>query len=316
MQKVDSTAVRTARRLCAARIAAAIRALSGRPSDDRVHLARRELKRARALLRLVRAALPATAYVAAKTALHDVARMLGAARDAAVQRALLRELAAATGVPLSALRPLLARLDRELRVARAAIDVRQARNRLATARARLLGVRLEGDGELLATGFVRIYRRGRRGYASARELPRPARLHDWRKHVKHYWHALEALEPAWPRLITALAAEADRLADVLGTHHDCALLAARIETAPLAKPVRLRLAAELARRRAALRLRAFAIGERFYEERPRRLAPRAAQWWQLWIDATPADLMRAARAGPAPVAWPIRLSSAVRARGG
>ncbi len=312
MEKVHLTAVRTARRLCAVRIAAAIRALRGRPSDENVHLARRELKRARALLRLVRAALPAAAYASTNAALHEVGRMLGAARDAAVQRALVRELAAGVGVPPAALRPLLARLDREHRASRAAIDARQGRGLLATARARLLAVRLEGDGAMLAAAFVRIYRRGRRGYAAALEVPRPARLHAWRTHVKHYWHALEALEPAWPRLITALAAEAHRLADVLGAHHDCALLAARLETAPLSKRLRLRLAAELARRRAALRLRAFAIGERFYEERPRRLAPRAAQWWQLWIDAAPAEMLRAAAVTPAPAPF----SSAARARGG
>jgi CHAD domain-containing protein len=315
MHNGDSTAVRTARRLCAARIAAAIGALSGRPTDETVHLARRELKRARALLRLVHAGLPPATHVAVNAALRDVGRMLGAARDAAVQRALVRELAAATGVPTPALRPLLARLDREHRAGRAGIDARQARSLLASGRARLLAARLEGDGSMLATGFVRIYRRGRRGYAAAREVPRPARLHAWRKHVKHYWHALEALEPAWPRLITALAAEAHRLADVLGSHHDCALLATRLEAAPLPKRHKLRLAGELARRRAALRVRAFAIGERFYEERPRRLAPRAAQWWQLWMEAAPAEMLRAARGGRLPAAG-SRLSSAAPATGG
>jgi hypothetical protein len=59
---------------------------------------------------------------------------------------------------------------------------------------------------------------------------------------------------------------------------------------------RRRLLAALARRRAQLRARAFAIGARLYEERPRRLAPRAAQWWQHWIDAAPADMLKAAAA--------------------
>jgi len=297
MQKIDSTALRTARRLCAARIAAAERALTGRPTDEAIHLARRELKRARALLRLVRDGLAPAAFVAANTSMRDVGRMLGTARDAAVQRELARETAIAAGVPPAALRPLLARLDRERRARRAGIDASSARRLLAAARTRLVAARLEGDAAKLSAAFVRIYRRGRRGYAAAVEVPRPARLHSWRKHVKHYWHALEALEPAWPRLMTALAAEAHRLADVLGTHHDCALLAARLDSAPLPKPLRRRLAAALAKRRAALRVRAFAIGERFYEERPRRLAPRAAQWWQLWIDAAPAEMLRSARAG-------------------
>ena len=203
MHKVDSTAVRTARRLCAARVAAAERALAGRPTDEAIHLARRELKRARALLRLVRDGLAPVAFDAANAALRDVGGALGAARDAAVQRELVRETALAAGIEPAALRPLLARLDRERRARRAGIDAAGARALLAAARTRLVAARLEGDAAMLAAGFVLIYRRGRRGYAAAREVPRPARLHAWRKHVKHYWHALEALEPAWPRLMTA-----------------------------------------------------------------------------------------------------------------
>lgn len=324
MQRVDATAGRKARRLCAARIVAAASALSGSPSDEAVHRARRELKRARALLRLVRAGLPAEAFGAVNTTLRDVGRMLGAARDAAVLRDLARETAAAAGIEAAALRPLVARFDRERRARRAGIDMRLARTMLATARARLLAARVEGDGSMLAVGFVRVYRRGRRAYAAARAVPRPARLHEWRRHVKHYWHALETLEPAWPRLMTALAAEAHRLADVLGAHHDCTLLAARLDTAPLPPALRRRLAAALARRRAMLRARAFAIGERLYEERPRRLAPRAAQWWQHWIDASPAELrpsagprvaVRRRRAAPR-ARGSVRISSAAAARDG
>jgi CHAD domain-containing protein len=296
MRRVDSTAIRTARRLCAARVAAAGRALAGGPSDAAVHLARRELKRARALLRLVRTGFPAEAYAAIDAALRDVGRALGAARDAAVLAELLRETAATAGGPAAEVRALLARFERERRARAAGIDKRAARAQLRLARARLLAARVEGDGAMLAVGFVRIYRRGRRALAAARALPRTTRLHEWRKHVKRYWHALEALEPAWPRLMTALAGEAHRLADVLGAHHDCTLLAARLEAAPLPRAQRRRLGAVLARRRAQLRARAFAIGERLYEERPRRLAPRAAQWWQHWIDAAPADMLRAAAA--------------------
>jgi CHAD domain-containing protein len=212
-----------------------------------------------------------------------------------VLRDLARETAAAVGIAPAALRPLVARLDRERRARRAGIDARKARSMLASARTRLLAARVEGDGAMLAVGFVRVYRRGRRAYAAACEVPRPARLHEWRRHVKHYWHALETLEPAWPRLMTALAAEAHRLADVLGTYHDCTLLVARLKTAPLPPALRRRLATALARRRAVLRARAFAIGERLYEERPRRLAPRAAQWWQHWVDAAPAAPSRPPR---------------------
>jgi CHAD domain-containing protein len=320
MGRGDAEAGRKARRLCAARIVAAAAALSGRPSDEAVHRARRELKRARALLRLVRAGLPAEAFGAVNSALRDVGRLLGAARDAAVLRDLARETAATAGVPPAALTPLVARFDRERRARRSGIDVPRARATLATARAQLRAARLEEDGAMLAAGFVRVYRRGRRAYAAARDAPHPARLHSWRRHVKHYWHALETLEPAWPRLMTALAAEAHRLADVLGAHHDCTLLAARLESAALTPALRRRLTTALAKRRSVLRARAFAIGERLYEERPRRLAPRAALWWRHWVDASHTEPQQPA-GSPAPVhrrhaKRRARIGGAAGARGG
>ena len=292
MSKVDTRAVRTARRLCAARIRAAGRALTASPSDEAVHLARRELKRARALLRLVRSGLAGDAYGRVNGTLREIGQMLGGARDAVVLKELARETAAGAGIAPAALRSLLMRFERERRTRQAHIDAARARAQLKVARQRLLAAPLEGDGTMLAVGFVRIYRRGRRALEAAREVPRPTRLHEWRKHVKQYWHALEVLEPAWPRVMTALAGEAHRLADVLGAYHDCTLLAARLDAAPLAPALRRKLAAALVRRRALLRSRAFTIGARLYEERPRRLAPRAAQWWQHWVVAAPTAARR------------------------
>src|ERR1700728_4201356 len=65
--------------------AKAERALApSRPSDVAVHRARKEIKKSRAALRLLRAALPEATYRREDAALRGAARTLNAARDARV----------------------------------------------------------------------------------------------------------------------------------------------------------------------------------------------------------------------------------------
>src|ERR1700737_1298092 len=84
----------TVRTLALTRISAARKALTGRtPSDSAVHRARQELAHARALLRLLRAALDRDSYDMANRSLRDAARHLADTRDAAVMATLLRSTA-------------------------------------------------------------------------------------------------------------------------------------------------------------------------------------------------------------------------------
>ncbi len=291
-------AVDTARHRCLQGIAAARAALRGAaPDDTHVHRARRELKRARALLRLVRAALPADVYRGADETLRDAGRLLAGARDAAVLQALVERTAMSASVRPLAVRTFCRRLLQEWQLARDATDLAGTRALLARARSRIAAAPVEGDSALLAAGFVKIYRRGRQAFGGARRVRHPVRLHEWRKHVKHYWHALEVLEPVSPQLLGALAREARSLADALGQHHDCVLLAQRLKAAPLGAHVRRPLLRSLARRREALYRAALAAGRRLYEQKPRRLARRALEWWQGWAAVQGAERARRTTGG-------------------
>ncbi|HVW67335.1 MAG TPA: CHAD domain-containing protein, partial [Steroidobacteraceae bacterium] len=81
----DEPGTHGARRIARQQIAAALKLLQGRPATDRsVHAARKELKRARATLRLLRDALGDSKYKRENAALRDVARPLSAVRDGRV----------------------------------------------------------------------------------------------------------------------------------------------------------------------------------------------------------------------------------------
>jgi len=270
-------------RLCAC-IDGALAALVARePDDAAVHGARRELKRARALLRLLRATLHPRVYGGADLLLRDAGRSLAQARDVAVLAAALERMRIASGLSRQEVGSVVRALARERRAANLAVAATGARSALNLARLRLLRAELaDGGEEPLVEGLVRIYRRGRRDYAGARDAPTADRLHAWRRHVKRYWHALEVLEPGRPRIIRALAREAHALADLLGEDHDLAMLATRLAAARLAAATRRRLRAALVARRARIEIDALALGAQLYAARPRRCRARAERWWHHW----------------------------------
>jgi len=271
-----------------ARIGAARLALAAPMSDTSVHAVRRELKRARALLRILRPAAASSAARHADRALRDIGRDFGSARDPAQLAAQLRATAAAAGVDHAALRVVLDRLAAERRAALKPVNTKRVSAKLARIARSVARLRACGDESALAAGFARIYRQAREGYLRARDAPVAEELHAWRRHTKRYWHALELLRPAKPRVIHALARKAHRLADALGTDHDLALLELRLAGAPLATGVRRRLGPALARGRRDAQAEAFALGAELYEQGSRRQAARASRYWKRWAEAFPA----------------------------
>src|SRR5919109_184691 len=85
------------RRIATEQLGSAIRRLSDAEGDDRaeaVHDARKSVKKARALLRLVRPGLDSSAYRAEMDALRDAGRLLSGTRNADVLLATIDTLAA------------------------------------------------------------------------------------------------------------------------------------------------------------------------------------------------------------------------------
>ncbi|HEY6922073.1 MAG TPA: CHAD domain-containing protein, partial [Steroidobacteraceae bacterium] len=103
------------RRITRRRIKSALRALGPNQTDDTsIHAARKELKKARATLRLLRDALGRRAYKKENTALRDAARPLSEARDGRVLLDALSSLikyygASAENLPLSGFKRALSR---------------------------------------------------------------------------------------------------------------------------------------------------------------------------------------------------------------
>lgn len=259
------------------------RELDARLDDDAVHRVRKDLKRARAILRLLRPALGRRRFRAVNLALRDAGRALAGRRDTRVLVETLQRLTEEGNLTAAGLEPLAARLRADWKAASGSGDrtpARTAAARIRTAAAELRAARVRGDWPVLAHGLYAVYRRGRRARRIAAREATAECLHEWRKQVKNHWHALELLEPAWPRPMRALAREAHRLADRLGEDHDLAVLGQRLDSVELDAHARDDALAAIESRRRELQQSAFRLGERLYAEAPSRFVARVGAWYQ------------------------------------
>ena len=276
-------------RIARGRIDHALDELGGKTESsaaEAVHEARKDMKKLRALVRLVRGELGDTIHRRENVAFRDAGQLLSGVRDSDVMVATLDDLEEryadelggdGTG-PAGDLRQVLEAHRIRTGGGGRGEAADSASRALRTARRRIGRWPLEHEGfEAVADGFERIYRRGRRDFRTARSQPTTENLHEWRKRVKDLWYHLDLLRNGWPAVMKALASEAHELSDRLGDDHDLAVLLAWAEQhAPEAARAFER---PVWRRRAELQADAFAIGERLYADKPRRFTRRLERWW-------------------------------------
>jgi len=252
--------------------------------EDNVHDARKALKRVRAALRLNRQLLGDKRFGELNRAFRDAGRSLSGSRDAEAMVEALDELVAQSDHRLPAERwgRFRAELLQEARLPGQAADggrpaqvvaagLERAREGLDT-----WPLPDSGGPEQLAGGLKRIYRQGRRAARAARQDPTVENLHELRKRSKDLWYSAQLLRCASPKRAKRLAKRAHRLSDLLGEHHDLALLRQRAERQPeLFDPGQHELLrTEIDSRSQRLRQDSLACAKRLYRHKPGKLVRR------------------------------------------
>lgn len=268
-------------RLVHEQVAAAEGALQGTPDADAIHAARRHLKRARAMLRLLDAELSGRAATM-DAALRDAGRHLSESRDAAVLGATIDSLLGlhpppATANALRAWRQMLSAAAGETiepEALAAALDALDQARQTAT------GLPVHGNTAAPWAGFKASYRAGRQALRRARERPTANRLHTLRKALKHHVYQLRVLRPLWPAVLEAVHDEADHAAGQLGLHHDCEVLREQLAGSGLGAARRARIDAFAAARQATLATAALARCQMLYAEPAGRYARRIEVYWR------------------------------------
>ena len=299
--KGKRSATQEARKILRRQLDKGLKCLDGRRiSDDRIHRARKQIKMARATLRLLREGLPSKQYHAENRQLRDAAKPLSAARDAAVLRKAFECIwtgARSPGAPSRGSRHDAIEMDRMLtneqakahRQVAAGRGIPQARRLLHEARVRASQWHLSKDGwSTIGAGLRLIYHEGRKALQTVHTAPSDTALHEWRKQVKYLRHQIQLLRPIWPGPLEALARDLHFLSDHLGDDHDLVVLRAKLsaDDSPLKNESgRQALLAKLDRKRASLQGQALKVGARVYEEPPTLFCSRLRQYWRDWRDA-------------------------------
>ena len=141
---------------------------------------------------------------------------------------------------------------------------------------------ISNSWKAIGPGCERTYRRGRRQMRIARKAGGEEAWHEWRKRAKDLWYAHLLLAGAWPGPLEAAAAEAHRLSEALGDHHDLALLRADLHQRRLGEAETRALEAAIDRRQGELAAEALDLGARLYAERPQDFSRRQRRYWEAW----------------------------------
>ena len=282
------------RRIVAEQLRNAIDQLEGRGSPERgtaVHDARKSLKKSRSALRLVRFDLDAELRRGENVVLRDAGRRLSGVRDADVLLKTLSRVGEAEYEPsppaaaVDALRSALER-HRDALVAQTHDGEGAATEAVRELRAAVRRVDtwpLEDAPRALTGGLRRLYTAGQDTMKAAFAANADDEAwHDWRKRVKDLWYALRILEPASPRMLGGMVAEASELSDILGDHNDLAVLDEAIDVhgADLAPDDAAALHVAVRARRDELRVAARRPAAFLYAETPKAFVRRVRLYWR------------------------------------
>ena len=135
---------------------------------------------------------------------------------------------------------------------------------------------------MLEAGLGRSYRDGRAALKRVRAEDSAENVHEFRKRAKDLWYQLRLLRDAWPGLLGPTAEEAHELTELLGDHHDLAVLAEDLDARAGLVAGREEFQTLIARRQAQLLGAALELGERLYAEKPKPFLRRLRGYWRAW----------------------------------
>jgi CHAD domain-containing protein len=254
-----------------------------------VHEVRKDLKKLRSLLRLVRDDLGDAVYRSENVRFRDAGRMLSGARDAQVKLETLAALRERFDDRLSAdgLTLFIHALDEERgrlgdpegdELDRAAGAIEAGRDGVAAWPLH------DDEWSLIGPGLKRSYRRGRNRFRDVRAEASDEAVHEWRKRVKDLWYHLRLVRNANKSVLGEAADEAHELSDLLGDHHDLAVLRHdAVERHELFADGDLeQLLASISERQDELATNAISLGERLYARKPKAFERRLRSYWESW----------------------------------
>lgn len=289
----------SARTILTEQLLAAAHFLENQPNgrDEAVHLARRKLKRARALYRLIAAAAP-DFRKQENIRLRDIARSLAGLRDASAlvesvtylqawaqhddeQRALNSALSLLKAQPEQTLENDQSCNDPMLI---AATNCKEAADVLANA---AITVRSAKSGRILQKAWRKLMFQAQDAIATCQTGSEAESFHNLRKAAQTYWMYLSLLRDLWPSAFLLKRQCAKQLADQLGHENDLSMLAAALDQQAASfdsAETLSHLLGMIIRRQQVLRTDALAAAEALFRDGPELEPAIVLALWQMSRD--------------------------------
>jgi CHAD domain-containing protein len=225
------------KRIVGEEIASAANQLEGHGEPDRdesIHEARKNVKKIRGVLKLMRPELGAT-YAVENARFREIGHKLSEFRDAGAMLEIFDQLAKLyvrdwAGHDMT---PIRAKLLEEKAFRESADGIEEV---LAAVAAELRSASddvkqwpLQTDGlEAIASGLEATYRSGRRAMKQALREPLPRYFHDWRKRVKDHWYHVRLIGQVCGDALAFYQKNLRHLETCLGDDHNLAVLQQKI----------------------------------------------------------------------------------------
>jgi CYTH domain-containing protein/CHAD domain-containing protein len=280
------------RRLACGRAEKALERLADSDADEDavVHGVRKDLKKLRAVLRLVRAGLGESFYREQNERFRDAGRLLSDTRDGQVKLETLEALDERYGSelpdqPISLWRGILEGEQRQVAQEQdgdPGARLGEAKEMIAGGAEALGRWPVKGHGwSLVDSGLARTYREARKGIKRVRSSRSADDVHEWRKRTKDLWYQLRLLRGSWKPVIGELAEQAHELTNLLGDHHDLTVLAEDLDTRQAVRD-RDQIGDLIADRQDELLNEALKLGSRLLAEKPNAFRRRFERYWRAW----------------------------------
>jgi CHAD domain-containing protein len=287
-KKAESPAT-AVRRVCRERIGAALGRLRKSDRPAAVHGVRKEIKKLRAIFRLVRGEIGKDVYRKGAKAFREAAGSLTAPRDARAKLKALEKLAGRGAARRFAgiVKALRKHCRREARRFWRNNSVSVANRILRKTSRRVSDLKIKTTGwAVIEPGLRQSYRRGREFYKLVRARPSPENFHEWRRHVKDLWYHFRLLYPAWPAKIRVMTDELELLGEQLGDEHDLVLLQQFVAETCAGQIKEARALNKLIEsRRKKLRAASLKLGSRLYAGKPAVICRQLGNYWNTWRGA-------------------------------
>ena len=261
--------------------------------NEDVHDTRKNFKKIRTVLRLIRSEIGEEKYKIENSFYRDAGRTLSDLRDSTVLILTFDKLAKSSELEMSnfdfsVFRDFLVEKHKTIRTAKSkkSAVINSLSTDLLLARSRVFDWPLSGDEfKLIKKNLQQIYEQGQKYMYAVFSESVKENVHEWRKRVKDLWYAMRILSNLWPEIMSPLVTLLGKLSDALGDANDLFLLKERIisNQSKFKDAQHTRELINFIDRRIIDLLRdARSIGRKVYSEDPKFFVGRMQNYFEIW----------------------------------